>query len=172
MMKKQQLLSVVIVCIMTMVIACKSKIPPGVIAPEEMKVVMFDVMVAEQVEQADTSAVTKIHQRDSSTRAIRKVLAIHHIDRAKYFKSLDFYEANPDILKELLDSTKSYGTVLQDSLRNKKARALQVKKDTTKGLTPKDSLTKKVDSATPKVLPIVKKGDPSQIGPVRAPTAH
>lgn len=116
---------------------CKSKIPVGVMSPEEMKPVLFDVLVAEQINQTDTAALTRAHLRDSTTYDIRRVLAMHQVPESTYFKSLRFYEANPDLLKVLLDSTKSYGSVLQDSLQKKKNMEPVKIKDTLK---PPDSL--------------------------------
>lgn len=98
-------------------VGCKRKYPGDILTPEEMKPILFDVMMATQVKQMDTSAVTKLHIRDSITYEIHRVLAAHQVDDSLYFRSMAYYEAHPDYLKALLDSTKVYGNILQDSLQ-------------------------------------------------------
>jgi hypothetical protein len=102
---------------------CKSKYPPDILKPEEIKPVLFDVMVATAVRQMDTTTATKQHIRDSITLEIHRVLAAHKIDDSLYFRSMAFYEAHPDYLKSLLDSTRAYGNRLQDSLQKKRFAA-------------------------------------------------
>lgn len=98
---------------------CKSKYPADILKPEEIKPVLLDVMVATEVKQMDTTQVTRLHIRDSITLEIHRVLAAHKIDDSLYFRSMAYYEAHPDKLKRLLDSTRAYGNILQDSLEKK-----------------------------------------------------
>lgn len=107
-------------------VGCKSKYPSDILNPEELKPVLFDVMVAAQLKQADTSQATRLHLKDSVTAEVKRVLQAHEIDDSLYFKSMAYYEAHPDYLKQLLDSTRSYGSWLQDSLQ----RRQQMQKDT------------------------------------------
>lgn len=100
--------------------------------PEEIKPVLFDVMVATQVMQLDTAKQTKAHLRDSITLAIRRVLETHQVDDSLYFRSMAYYEAHPDELKILLDSTRAYGSRLQDTLRKLEMKA----EDSVKALRP------------------------------------
>jgi len=99
---------------------CKSKYPKDIMTPEQIKPVLFDVMVATSVKQMDTTSVTKLHLRDSITLEIHRVLKAHNVDDSLYFRSMAFYEAHPDDLKTLLDSTRNYGNRLEDSLQKKR----------------------------------------------------
>ena len=102
-----------------LIYGCKPKYPKGVLLPEQMQPLLFDIMVASQVKQLDTSQMTRQHLKDSVTLEVKRVLAAHKIDDSVYFKSIAFYEAHPDELKSLLDSTRSYGNKIQDSLQKK-----------------------------------------------------
>jgi|GEM_PF-2256217 len=124
---------------------CKRKYPKDILTPEQMKPVLFDVMVATEVKQLDTTAVTRLHLRDSVTLEVHRVLAAHKIDDSLYFRSMAFYEAHPDYLKKLVDSTKSYGNKLQDSLQKKSftaADSTQKTAEKTPSLTPKAQAAK------------------------------
>ena len=102
---------------------CKSRYPADILQPDEMKPILFDVMVATEVKEMDTTTATKKHLRDSITLEIHRVLAAHKIDDSLYFRSMAFYEAHPDELNILLDSTRAYGNKLQDSLQKKHFKA-------------------------------------------------
>jgi len=103
---------------------CKSKYPKDIMSPEQIKPVLFDVMVATEVKQMDTSLATRTHIKDSITMEIRRVLNAHNVDDSLYFRSMAFYEAHPDELKALLDSTRAYGSILEDSMQKKRFNPL------------------------------------------------
>lgn len=150
-------------------VSCKSEIPSGVIPPEAMKSIIFDLMVAEQIERADTSSATRLHLRDSTTRTIKEVLAIHKVSKTDYMKSLDFYESDPHLLKKLLDSTKAYGAILQDTLRKKIRESNRpVKLDS---IVSPDSTGNKINDSTGKVQKPLKLRVPANSAAPEAPKA-
>ncbi|SDZ92064.1 protein of unknown function [Arachidicoccus rhizosphaerae] len=112
---------------------CKPKYPKGIMQPDEIKPVLFDVMVATELRQMDTAALAKLHIRDSVTLEIHRVLKAHNVDDSLYFRSMAFYEAHPDELKTLLDSTRSYGNKIQDSLQKKRFTTIDSTKKGTAG---------------------------------------
>ncbi|MGF7233199.1 DUF4296 domain-containing protein [Arachidicoccus sp.] len=114
--------------------ACNDKLPDGILAPPVMKNIMWEMMVAEQVNRLDTSRTYKLHIKDSSTLSYNEILAIHKTSYQAYIKSLKYYEAHPDEFKEIFDSLSTYGKRLNDSLEPLAKVSLKKK------LLPKDSL--------------------------------
>lgn len=97
--------------------SCGNKLPEGVIQPAIMKNMMWDMMVAEQVQKMDTSKESRQHIKDSTTAAFNKILSIYNISEERYKKSLQYYETHPDELKNIFDSLSNYGKRLSDSLK-------------------------------------------------------
>ena len=108
--------------------ACNSK-PSGIIQPEEMKMIIWDLEKAGQFVSNDTSAAVRLNLKDSTTAEFRKVLAIHKTTQDAFLKSLVYYEQNPEAFKTLIDSTTAMAGRIQvkierqrhvkDSIRNK-----------------------------------------------------
>ena len=140
----KQIIYLLSIILLVGAMGCKSKYPKDIMTPEQIKPVLFDVMVATAVKQMDTSSITKLHIRDSITLEIHRVLKAHNVDDSLYFRSMAFYEAHPDDLKTLLDSTRSYGNRLEDSLQKK--RFMPHDSVTKPAIRPK-SLKLQVDSA-------------------------
>ena len=112
-----------------LVTGCKQKYPSDILQPGEIEPVLFDIMVAAQLKQIDTSSATRQHLKDSTTAEIKRVLAAHNIDDSLYFRTMAYYEAHPDYLKKVIDSARSYGSWLQDSLQRKLEKSEKSKKD-------------------------------------------
>lgn len=86
---------------------CKSKspVPSGILPPQEMKAVMWDMM------RADQFLADYVFSRDSalnryleSEKWYGKILAIHKVSQEEFKNSFTYYNAHPALMKDLMDS--------------------------------------------------------------------
>jgi len=96
----------IILFCLTIFFSCgnKNKIPPGILKPEKMQVVLWDVIKAD----AFTAEFIK---KDSVKDAVQenlklqqKIFAIHHISKEDFYTSYEYYKMNPDLFKIIMDS--------------------------------------------------------------------
>lgn len=87
----------------------EGEIPKGIFPVDRMKVIMFDVISAQEMAQVvankDTTAA-----RQKTFELYQQVFDIYKINREDFFKSFTYYEGHPDQLKVLTDSLYAYGT--------------------------------------------------------------
>jgi len=85
------------------------ELPKDVMPVNQMKLVMFDVISAQEMAQViqhkDSNAV-----KQKTFELYQQVFDIYKINREDFFKSFTYYEAHPDQLKILTDSLYAYGT--------------------------------------------------------------
>ena len=96
---------------MLAVISCTSgdKIPKDVMPVNTMKVLIWEMSVADQV-AADKYTLNKDSLRIKSTSLYQQVFALHKINKLVFYKSYGFYESHPVHLKTLFDSASAYGS--------------------------------------------------------------
>lgn len=82
----------------------KDETPPGILKPEKMQVVLWDVIKAD----AFTADFIK---KDSSKNAVaenlklqQEIFAIHKISKADFYSSYDYYKSHTALFKKMLDS--------------------------------------------------------------------
>lgn len=82
----------------------KEKTPSGVLKPDQMQAVLWDVIKAEVF-------TTEFIKKDSAKNAVeenlklqQKIFAIHHTSKDIFYKSYDYYKTNTPVLKIMLDS--------------------------------------------------------------------
>lgn len=82
----------------------KDEIPQGILKPEKMQLVLWDVMKAE----AFTADFIK---KDSTKNAVaenlklqQQIFAIHKISKADFYSSYNYYKTNTALFKTMLDS--------------------------------------------------------------------
>ena len=82
----------------------KDEIPQGILKPEKMQLVLWDVIKAE----AFTADFIK---KDSTKNAVaenlklqQQIFAIHKISKADFYNSYDYYQTNTTVFKTMLDS--------------------------------------------------------------------
>lgn len=83
----------------------KNKAPSGVLPPEKMQAVLWDLLRADQflatyVLNKDTS-LKKINE---SLRYYQQVFALHKISKEEFSKSFSWYRAHPAVFRALMDS--------------------------------------------------------------------
>jgi Domain of unknown function (DUF4296) len=95
----------VLFCLVTF-ISCgnKEKIPAGILKPDKMQAVLWDIIRAD----AFTAEIIK---KDSSKNATQEdlklqqqIFAIHQVTKDDFYKSYDYYKANPGQMKVMMDS--------------------------------------------------------------------
>lgn len=81
-----------------------NKIPKGVLMPDKMQAVLWDVIKAD----AYTAEIIKKDSSKNGTtenlKLQKEIFAIHQITKAAFFKSYDYYKTNPGQLKIIMDS--------------------------------------------------------------------
>jgi len=95
---------------MGLLAACGNKVPRDVLPPEKMKLVMWDLLRADEL-AAETVGFSNFgRQRDSMCEVLyQKVFLMHKTDKESFARSLRFYQGNPNISKQMLDSVISIG---------------------------------------------------------------
>jgi len=106
--------------ILSLLSACssKGKIPPDVLNINTMKPIVWDMISTEQnIVASDPVRIDSF--KLPLIAGYEKVFAVHKIDKNTFYKSFDFYEAHPDLLKVLMDSVSSYGMRKKAELYNR-----------------------------------------------------
>ncbi|MDQ2753874.1 MAG: DUF4296 domain-containing protein [Bacteroidota bacterium] len=97
----------------------KDKLPPDVFPMNKMKMMVWDLEVAEQT-ASERFLMKNDSLRMESTSLYLQVFQKYKTDKAGFYKSMKYYETHPDILKILLDSASAYGTRKRtDAYKNK-----------------------------------------------------
>lgn len=93
------IVSAVIFCI-----SCKESRPSGIIKPEKMKEVLWDIFKADALSQQIVSADSSKSLADENVRLTRQVLLIHNVTEEQFEKSYTYYTQHPAIMISMLDS--------------------------------------------------------------------
>jgi hypothetical protein len=82
----------------------KNKIPAGILKPDKMEAVLWDVIKAEVF-------TAEFIKKDSSKNATaenlklqQEIFALHKISKADFYKSYYYYRTNTEIFKKVMDS--------------------------------------------------------------------
>lgn len=87
----------------------KEKLPPGVFPMNKMKMIVWDLEVAEQ--SANEQFLMKPDSlRMEATSLYLQVFQKYKTDKASFYNSMKYYQMHPDVLKVLFDSVAAYGT--------------------------------------------------------------
>lgn len=107
-----------------------SKVPRKYIQPDEMKVMMWEMMFADKKIFGNGGSI--MSYPDSLTTEYSKVLEYHGVSQKKFIDSWKYYQSNPELLKVLYDSVYNYGNRMvaqvqeririQDSIKGAEAR--------------------------------------------------
>ncbi|HMU45726.1 MAG TPA: DUF4296 domain-containing protein [Chitinophagaceae bacterium] len=101
------MIRVTLLLVLFLISSCsgKDEIPSDVLAKDEMKTVLWDMIRADQFLQnyvfaKDTSAKKK----QESISLYQQVLNIHGISKEKFEKSFAYYKSNPQLIQSIMDS--------------------------------------------------------------------
>lgn len=103
------------VVIVFVVTACTSgQVPKGVLAPDDMKKVVFDIIRADEFAVNYIANDTSKRLLNERAKLYEKVFKLHKIDKKTFYKSYEYYQQNPDQNKILFDSLLAYGKRVRD----------------------------------------------------------
>ena len=88
--------------------ACKGETPKNVLPVNTMKVVMFDMLKADEWYARKLVGDTLLLKVKEDIPLYEQVFAVHKISKKQFFDSYHYYEAHPVAYKELIDSLESY----------------------------------------------------------------
>lgn len=95
-------------------LACSPK-TPAVMPVNQMKVILHDLMKADEWFVRISLKDTNAQKKNEHIRLYEQVFKIHQVNRDDYFKSYRFYAAHPIQFKVLIDSVDALAT--RDRLR-------------------------------------------------------
>lgn len=108
------------ICLVLMMAAC-GKRSGAVIGQEEMKLVLWDMMRADEVAMLESvKDTTPNNLLQHAVTRYEQVFAIHHIDKEQFYNSYKYYQEHPDKHKELMDSLTAYGNKVKEQLEKKR----------------------------------------------------
>ncbi len=85
-------------------------VPPGIIKPREMQNIFWDMIRGDILAQEIVNKDSTKNLKTESFAINEKIFFIHNINRAKFEKSIAFYEKNPGLIKIVFDSLNSVQT--------------------------------------------------------------
>ncbi len=102
--------SFITLSVLCLLFSCKhgSRIPPGVMPVNKMKMVVWEMEVADQ-KATERFLLSKDSLRMEATSLYQQVFTKYKTNKTDFYKSFSFYESNPDIMKVLFDSVSEYG---------------------------------------------------------------
>jgi hypothetical protein len=93
--------------IVIMVASCskKDKVPKGILPPEKMEVVLWDILRADEfLRDYMLSKDSTLNDTLESERMYERVYKFNKISREDFVKSFDYYRTHPALMKEVMDS--------------------------------------------------------------------
>lgn len=97
------------IVLIVILVACKSNKPP--IPVNTMKHIMFDMTIADEYYLNKLGSDTNYKkQNPQPTHLYTEVFAKHKLLQKEFYAALGYYQAHPDLMKELLDSTVNLAT--------------------------------------------------------------
>jgi Domain of unknown function (DUF4296) len=98
--------TLVLFCTCFILFSCGSKnsIPSGIIKPEKMQLVLWDIMRADALAAERVKKDSNKNTSRQNTLLQKNIFAYYEISREKYTRSIEFYKSHPSIMRVLLDS--------------------------------------------------------------------
>ncbi len=90
--------------VLLLITACHNNLPKGVLKPEKMQKVLFDVIQADELINLKYTADTSLNRFSQSVELYQTVFKIHNISSDDFKRSFTFYQNHPALLKPILDS--------------------------------------------------------------------
>ncbi len=85
-------------------LACNNNLPTGILEPEKMKQVLFNVMQADELVNVKFTADTSLNRLSESVDLYQNVFKIYRISADDFKRSFTFYQNHPEQLIPILDS--------------------------------------------------------------------
>ena len=93
------------------IVACNNGTPKNVLPVNTMKVVMFDMLKADEWYARKLVGDTLLLKVKEDIPLYEQVFAVHKLTKKQFFDSYHYYEAHPVAYKELVDSLESYANL-------------------------------------------------------------
>lgn len=84
--------------------ACKNQTPRGILKPEIMQEVLWDVMKVNVYIQAFMQKDSSKNKEEEKIKLQKQVFLLHRIEKETFDKSYSYYTTHPDLLSTILDS--------------------------------------------------------------------
>ncbi len=82
----------------------KNSIPIGILKPDKMRGVLWDIIRADAVTTQQLRTNISIIATEENVKLQKQIFAIHEITKEDFYKSFDYYRSHPSLMKVLLDS--------------------------------------------------------------------
>ena len=93
---------------LVLLVSCNNGTPRNVLPVNTMKVVMFDMLKADEWYARKLVGDTLMLRLKEDIPLYEQVFAVHKLTKKEFFESYYYYEAHPIAYKELVDSLESY----------------------------------------------------------------
>jgi len=93
---------------LVLLVSCNSGTPKNVLPVNTMKVVMFDMLKADEWYARKLAGDTLMLRIKDDIPLYEQVFAIHKLTKKEFFDSYHYYESHPVAYKELIDSLETY----------------------------------------------------------------
>jgi Domain of unknown function (DUF4296) len=107
-----------LLCALGLITSCgHDKTPPGILEPNKMQAVLWDVIKAEAFTNDFIKKDSAKNAAAENLKLQQQIFAIHRTTKDVFYKSYDYYKTNTPVFKVMLDSmiaqagrNKNYGT--------------------------------------------------------------
>ena len=82
----------------------KNKIPSGILSPEKMQVVLWDVLRVDAFSHDFQIKDTTKNVVEENAKMQQQVFALHKVTKEEFYSSYDYYKAHTELMKGMLDS--------------------------------------------------------------------
>ncbi|HMK05317.1 MAG TPA: DUF4296 domain-containing protein [Ferruginibacter sp.] len=82
----------------------KNPIPPGILVPDKMQAVLWDVIRADAF---TTDFIKKDSAKNAAEENIglqQKIFSMHHVSKEDFYTSYDYYKLNTTLMKDMIDT--------------------------------------------------------------------
>lgn len=84
--------------------SCRDKVPKGILKPEKMQAVMWDVMRAEVLTENFISRDSSKDKIAENIKLQKQAFQLNGVTKEDYYRSLEFYKKKPALFGPMLDS--------------------------------------------------------------------
>ena len=106
-----------------LVSSCQSKYEKSILPVDSMKLVMWDMMKADELFLRLIVKDSTAKKRKENIRLYEEVFAIHRITKGKFDSSYKYYEAHPVQFKILIDSLETFSMRERDRISENHSNA-------------------------------------------------
>ena len=82
----------------------KDKVPDGILKPEKMQAVLWDVIKADAFTAEFIKKDSTKNAAAENLKLQQQIFAIHKINKADFYNSYDYYKSNTVVFKKIVDS--------------------------------------------------------------------